>query len=93
MQLRYFLSPYHLLKNGGSIENKFTGLQNRTNMSSMTLDEILLDEDIGYSATIGIETSPRPNLLPTGSLYSLNKQHGGSLDPITLGPSNRYVVQ
>jgi hypothetical protein len=89
MQLRYFLPPYHLLKHGGSVDSKLTGLQNKTNTSTMTLDEISLHEDIGYSATVGIETSPRPNLLPTGSLYALNKQHGGTLDPIPLGPNNR----
>ena len=89
MQLRYFLPPYDLLKTGGNVDSKFTDVQNRTNMSTMTLDEILLHEDIGYSATIGIEASPRPNLLPTGSLYALNKQHGGTLDPIPLGSNNR----
>ena len=57
----------------------------------MTLEEIAKQENIGYSATIGIEVSPMPNLLPTGSLYSINKQLGGILDPIPLGPNNRQV--
>ena len=37
----------------------------------MTLEEIAKQENIGYSATIGIEVSPMPNLLPTGSLYQI----------------------
>ena len=89
MQLRYFLPPYHLLEHVGTDDSHHSFIQNKTNMSMMTLDEISLHEDIGYSATIGIETSPRPNLLPTGSLYVLNKQHGGTLDPIPLGTNNR----
>ena len=89
MKLRYFLPPYHLLKREGTQDSNVPGANDRGPLTTLTLDEITMQEDIGYSATVGIETSPRPNLLPTGSLYALNKQNGGALDPLPLGPNNR----
>ena len=91
MQLRYFLSPYHLLMHSSSHQKKGVNPMGSKQELEMTLEEIAKQENIGYSATIGIEVSPMPNLLPTGSLYSMNKQLGGILDPIPLGPNNRYI--
>ena len=82
------MSPYHVLRHSSSHKQKGTGANDGKTELAMSLDEIAKAEDIGYSATIGIEASPRPNLLPTGSLYSMNK-HNGVLDPIPLGPNNR----
>ena len=91
MQLRYFLPPYHLAKLVGNQEGKFFNSKDINNIATKTLDEIASQEEIGCSTTIGIEASPRPNLLPTASLYGVTKQLGGTLDPLPIGPNNRYI--
>ena len=91
MQLRYFLPPYHLAKLVGNQERKLFHSKDINNIATKTLDEIASQEEIGCSTTIGIEASPRPNLLPTASLYGVTKQLGGTLDPLPIGPNNRYI--
>lgn len=89
MQLRYFLPPYDLLKHVGNHDNQVCNTKNKDSITMLTLDEIAKQDNIGQSATVCLEASSRPNLLPTGSLYSVNKQNSGTLDPLPLGPNNR----
>ena len=91
MQLCYFLPPYQTLENidnNGSKQWRTTK-NHLDGMDSLSLEDISRQENVGHSVTVSIEASPRPNLLPTGSLYALNKQNGGALDPLPLGPNNR----
>ena len=92
MQLCYFLPPCTMalgnIDNNGSSQCKTT--KNHLDvMDSLSLEDISRQENVGHSVTVSIEASPRPNLLPTGSLYASNKQNGGALDPLPLGPNNR----
>merc|ERR1712223_1114388 len=61
-------------------------------MDSLSLEDISRQENVGHSVTVSIEASPRPNLLPTGSLFASNKQNGGALDPLPLGPNNSVTL-
>ena len=54
MQLRYFLPPYDLLKYSGANDGQYS-----TGINMLTLEEIAKQESICFSATVGLEASPR----------------------------------
>ena len=90
MQLCYFLPPYHILNSLDNDDRKLSVAKHMDSVTMLNLDKIMKQEpDIGYSAIVALETSPRPNLLPTGSLYCASKQHSSTLDPLPLGSLNR----